>query len=211
MLKKILKGILFIVICTGISVCIPVIVEEIIVNGICGFKVSTYLGNEEWFSFYGSYLGSIITIAIFFITLRKDKKQIIGEIKKQKIKEKYSSEKEVAKEIVSLLALDKYYSDPCREISFSAVNIFRNDIRRVELLMEDLIDYEFTNKVNQCLKKYKNTDLNNADRSTITITKLIEDINKLKDYYLKCEIDEAYLDFLKEINEKETQELEQMK
>lgn len=203
MLRKILGILLCIVIC----LIAPIIVEDIIVNGIFGYAIDTYLGKEEWFSFYGSYLGAIITIGIFFITLRNEKKQIINEIRAQKTKEKFTAERETAKEIVSLMALDKFYSDPCSEISFSAVNIIKNDIRRVKLLRELVKDNAFLNKVDACINYYEKVIANEIDETCIVVTVVRPAIDKLKEYYLKCGIDEEYLDFLKRIEDRELQEL----
>lgn len=201
------KKILGILLCIAVCLGAPIIVEDIIVNGIFGYVIDTYLGSGEWFSFYGSYLGALITIVIFFLTLHNEKKQIINEIKSQKAKEKYSSAKEIAKEIVSLLALDKFYLDPCAEISFSALDILKNDIRRVKLLKVLVQDDVFQSKVNVCISDYEKIIEKEIDEDNITLTVLRPTVERLKKYYSESGIDEEYLALLNRIDAKEFQEL----
>lgn len=85
-MKKIL--LYFVIICSLIIA--PLGVEYLIANGIFGYTFpNSIFENSEWFAFWGSYLGSIITVIVLFITIRYNKKEMERALKDYEIESTY--------------------------------------------------------------------------------------------------------------------------
>ena len=70
MWKKVLKGLSIL---GGFlaMLLLPLAVEMLIRKGIFGYKFPNSIFNaEQWFAFWGSYIGSIITIMVLFMFLK---------------------------------------------------------------------------------------------------------------------------------------------
>lgn len=91
------KFILWIVICV-ILLIVPLIIEKVIVNEkIFFFKMpESVLGNEQWFSFWGSYLGALITLVVMMITIKYNNQENRKMFEKYFLNEKY---KELIKQV----------------------------------------------------------------------------------------------------------------
>ena len=68
---------------------LPLLVEKIVVDGIGIVLFTTQFENELWFSFWGSYLGAIITVIVLFITIQYNKKETNNRLKEYDIDKKY--------------------------------------------------------------------------------------------------------------------------
>ena len=81
MRKKILITIGFFVFVVAMFV-FPLWVEKLIRGGIFGYDFpNSIFNNEQWFAFWGSYLGSIITVIVLFVTIRYNKRETENTIK----------------------------------------------------------------------------------------------------------------------------------
>lgn len=69
-----MSWLLFVIIIIGLML-LPLLVEKIVVDGIGIVLFTTQFENELWFSFWGSYLGAIITVIVLFITIQYNKKE----------------------------------------------------------------------------------------------------------------------------------------
>lgn len=83
-----MSWLLFIIIIIGLML-LPLLVEKIVVDGIGIVLFTTQFENELWFSFWGSYLGAIITIVVLFITIQYNKKETNNRLKEYYIDRKY--------------------------------------------------------------------------------------------------------------------------
>lgn len=71
-------------------IVLPLGVEFLIKNGILGLKFpETIFTQDQWFAFWGSYLGSIITVIVLFITIRYNKIESQKMFLDYKIEQKY--------------------------------------------------------------------------------------------------------------------------
>lgn len=64
--------------------------------------------NETWFSFMGSYLGAVVTIAVFKFTIDKNDKEHKAEMKKQIYNEGIEHEIDSLNRIMNVLLLNNY-------------------------------------------------------------------------------------------------------
>lgn len=83
-----MSWLLFVMIIIGLML-LPLLVEKIVVDGIGIVLFTTQFENELWFSFWGSYLGAIITVIVLFITIRYNKKETNNRLKEYDIDRKY--------------------------------------------------------------------------------------------------------------------------
>lgn len=83
-----MNWLLFVIVVIGL-ILLPLLVEKIIVDGIGIVLFTTQFENELWFSFWGSYLGAIITVIVLFITIQYNKKDTNNRLKEYEIDRKY--------------------------------------------------------------------------------------------------------------------------
>ena len=83
-----MSWLLFVIIIIGLML-LPLLVEKIVVDGIGIVLFTTQFENDLWFSFWGSYLGAIITVLVLFITIRYNKKETNNRLKEYDIDRKY--------------------------------------------------------------------------------------------------------------------------
>lgn len=65
---------------------LPLAMEYFVVNGFLGITFSfTEFGNEEWFSFWGSYIGTVVTVIVLWITIRYNRSETDKRLKEYDI------------------------------------------------------------------------------------------------------------------------------
>lgn len=105
--------------------------------------------DETWFSFYGSYIGAIISLFVMFITFKKSDYENKKIIRKQKEKFEIDSEKEKIKRIIHVLLLDDYYFLNPDTVSEN-IDRFNKDLSYVEF---DTLELGFVLKEDEILFK----------------------------------------------------------
>ena len=65
---------------------------------------------KEWFSFMGSYIGTIFAVVIMYITFYKTQKDYKNELIRQKKIDQIKSEREIIRKLKNIVLLDKYES-----------------------------------------------------------------------------------------------------
>ena len=72
-----------------ILISFPLILEWIMLNGIFGFFIDTTFDKSVWFSFWGSYVGAVITIGVLIITIRYNQLETEKRLREYEIDRKY--------------------------------------------------------------------------------------------------------------------------
>lgn len=98
--KKIVLSILAILIIFGF----PFLLEKIL---YCTPSISM-ISNEVWFSFMGSYIGAIVTIVIFKLTIDKNNRDHRKEMERLYLNSKIDDEIELVRKIMNMLLLNSY-------------------------------------------------------------------------------------------------------
>lgn len=90
---KIVKNIGIIVLYLAVLitlVVLPLGVEKLIRDGVLGHNFpETIFSGEQWFAFWGSYLGAIITVIVLFATIRYNRAETIRIIKDFECEKQY--------------------------------------------------------------------------------------------------------------------------
>lgn len=212
--KSLLK-VLVVIVIIGIIVLLPFAIELILIHGPSISKFE----NEEWFSFCGSYIGSIITLLVLYLTIKNSKEESIREYKKIKIQDDYNTEKEKIKKIVDFLLLN--------DINFADENTLGTEMRNfVQELHTVSMEIKHANRKTEerdefykflysnCLfYNIRFSDLLNEPKEIKNKEYLMTEMRKLS-YNLKDEIYQRknkYMDYLDESEKKEINALYKQK
>mgnify|MGYP004635192517 CR=1 FL=1 len=117
MWKKILKC--FLILCGFFAMLfLPLIVEMLIREGIFGYKFpNSIFTAEQWFAFWGSYIGSIITVVVLFVTIRLNKKDMQRTLQDYEFQMAYERIKKNIEEIHNYINLNKTSGEPLDELT----------------------------------------------------------------------------------------------
>lgn len=99
------KYVFIAVILTAIFLFLPFAIEYIIKNGL--YRPNSF-EDEIWFSFIGSYIGAIITVTIFGVTVMLNRHDINSAIERNKRNSQINYELKIAEKIYRFLLLSDY-------------------------------------------------------------------------------------------------------
>ena len=142
MWKKILKCLL--ILCGFLAMLfLPLAVEMLIRKGIFGYKFpNSIFTNEQWFAFWGSYIGSIITVVVLLVTIRLNKKDMQNALQDYEFQMSYERTKRNMEEIHNYINLNKTSGEPLDETAM--IYSFKlMDKRYSELINECEINKKF--------------------------------------------------------------------
>ena len=101
----------------AIIIALPFVLEFILFNG----PSISHFSSEVWFSFLGSYIGSVVAIIVMGYTIVHTQRENIKAYERMRIREKYDNERREIEEATDFLLLNK--------ISFSDINNCEMDLR----------------------------------------------------------------------------------
>lgn len=101
------KKYLLVIVCGIAIILFPLVLELFIINN----NIPSSFNNSEWFAFWGGYIGSIITLATVYITIKIENRKTKLEIAKQYENSMIEKEIERATKVKSVILLDKYNFD----------------------------------------------------------------------------------------------------
>lgn len=112
-------------------------------KGIFGYKFpNSIFTAEQWFAFWGSYIGSIITVVVLVVTIRLNKKDMQRTLQDYEFQMEYERIKKNMEEIHNYINLNKTSGEPLDEITI--IYSFKlMDKRYLELINECEINKEF--------------------------------------------------------------------
>ena len=97
---------------------IPFIVELLIDRGIFGYKFpNSIFTDEQWFAFWGSYIGSIITVVVLFVSIRLNKKDMKNSLQDYELQMEYERIKKNIAEIHCYLNLNKSFGESMDDVT----------------------------------------------------------------------------------------------
>lgn len=134
---------------------LPLGVEGLIREGICGYTFpNTIFSNDQWFAFWGSYIGAIITVIVLFATIRYNKLETLKMLKDYEHEMQYNRRLKNLEEIHNYINLC-YPSGELIENNY-IIYVFRMmDKRYFELMNEcEPICSEYIGLVKQIFYEY---------------------------------------------------------
>ncbi|PXV88427.1 hypothetical protein C8E03_108154 [Lachnotalea glycerini] len=87
-----------------IALIFPIMLEFLVIYN----NIPSSFNNSEWFVFWSGYIGSIITILTFYITIRLESKKSRLQLSKQYENSRIEKEIERATKVKNIILLDKY-------------------------------------------------------------------------------------------------------
>ena len=69
---------------------------------------NTFFSAGDFLSYYGTLLGAFATIVVLYVTISENQKALQNNMKEQRVRQKYDSEKSVACKILDIVLLKKY-------------------------------------------------------------------------------------------------------
>ena len=90
---------------TAVIVIFPFVLEGV----LFATPIISKFSNETWFSFVGSYIGSVMTLAVMFLTFKKSDEENKNLLRRQKRQHEIEVQNEKLLGIIHILLLDNYH------------------------------------------------------------------------------------------------------
>ncbi len=103
--------------------------------------------NEVWFSFIGSYIGSVVTLVVMFITFKKSDEENKKLLRRQKRQHDIDVQNEKLLKIIHILLLDNYHFLNADTV-YENIEKFSKDLRYVQF---DTLMYKYKTLKDQVL------------------------------------------------------------
>lgn len=124
-------------------VIFPFIVERV----LFATPIVSKFSNETWFSFVGSYIGSVVTLAVMFVTFKKSDEENKELLRRQKRQHEIEIQNEKLLEIIHILLLDNYHFLNSDTV-FENIERFMKDLHYVQF---DTLKYKYVTQKDQIL------------------------------------------------------------
>lgn len=171
-----------------IVILFPLCIEGLIINN----DIPSAFTNNEWFSFWGSYSGVLITCLVLFITLRQNSKQIRAGLKETEIRATSKEKIEVADYAYKIISLIDYYPCDVMDVKFNLYNYLVNDFRTLEFKIGTYKGIEYYSIITNLMAVYIEK-LKVLNKESVRIT-LMENYEVLKSMYEEFEVNRDKLE-----------------
>lgn len=188
MKNKFLKGIAFFTV-IALLIVLPLGIEKLILNGVFGYTFpNTNFSNEQWFAFWGSYLGSIITVIVLFVTIKYNKSETRKMLKDYELEMQYNRLLKNIEEIHNYINLCDSSGEPIEQTNiiymlkilekryFELMNeceISNDYICEEYIVLVKQIFYEYLLEAKKVPKNFDDVQISDASEIYIEATKKI--------------------------------------